>query len=181
MTRIQKILLAALLIIFVIFLVLIFVINSYNDITQLDANAISQWSSFEKVYQPRYEQIVALNNRVARLKPGQDLNGKMNQRLVNYAQSRTVDSRIVALIDLEVNLKELDVMISGDSSLQSDAQIKQEFNDLKKTEPELLDAREKYNTAAQNYNQTISQMPDSLIASYFGLKPKTFLPVIWAQ
>ncbi len=179
MSTSQKILLAVLAVVFVLFIAIYFGINNYNDMAQMDAAIASNWSNFEKTYQPRFELIQRLSQRVEALGNPDGLATPVRGAELAYSQARTVEQRVLALIGLEGSLKTMLDAIKSQDKLKNDSQTAQTLKSLDSTRTLLLDAKSDYNEAVTKFDARVSGFPASLLAGYYGFAVKTPLPEIF--
>jgi LemA protein len=164
-------------------------INSYNNMVSLDQEVIKQWSQVENQYQRRADLIPNLVNTVKGyadfekdvLTKVTEARAKVSQfnitpELLNdpqaFAKFQSLQGELSgALSRLLVTVENYPQLKANENFLQLQAQ-------LEGTENRISVERKKFNEVVQSYNTTIKRFPASMLAGMFGFGEKQYFKAI---
>lgn len=158
--------------------------NSYNAMVKMDEGVQGAWSQVENVYQRRADLIP---NLVATVKgyaahEQQTLEGVINARskatqLTVSAENLTPESLAKyqkAQGELGAALGKLLAITENYPDLKANQNFLELQSQLEGTENRIAVERQKFNTAAQNYNTAIRMFPRNILAGMFGFEKKPY-------
>lgn len=144
-------------------------IGSYNNLVTLRETVNSQYSNIDVQLQRRMDLIPNLVSTV------KGYTSHESEVLKQIAESReklsgaeTVSDKANANAELSSALSRLLVIAENYPNLKADTQFTALTDELAGTENRIAVSRKDYNSAVQNYNQTIKKFPTVLIASMCG-------------
>lgn len=164
-------------------------INSYNNMVSLDQEVIKQWSQVENQYQRRADLIPNLVNTVkgyadfekdvltkvteARAKVSQfNITPELLNDPLAFAKFQSLQGELSgALSRLLVTVENYPQLKANENFLQLQAQ-------LEGTENRISVERKKFNEVVQSYNTTIKRFPASMLAGMFGFGEKQYFKAI---
>ncbi len=177
----------ALAIVGVIALLVLFSISSYNSLVRQDEQVKQSWAQVENVYQRRadlipnlvstvkgyaqHEQITFLEVTQARASVGKLETGAAMQ------DPKAFESFVNAQNQMGSALSRLLVTVERYPDLKANQNFLQLQSQLEGTENRITVERQRYNVAAQEFNQTIRQFPRTLFANWFNFKSKPYFAV----
>ncbi len=167
-------------------IMVIYGVKSYNKMVKMDEGVKSAWSQVENVYQRRLDLIPNLVETVkgyaahekqtfqdvteARAKAGGVLNIS-GQALNNPEQFQQFQQ---AQNNLSSALQRLMVVVEKYPDLKANENFLSLQDQLEGTENRITVERQKFNTAAQEYNIYIKQFPRVIIANIAGFREKPY-------
>lgn len=158
--------------------------NSYNAMVKMDEGVSGAWSQVENVYQRRADLIP---NLVATVKgyashEQETLEGVINAR--SKATQLTVNADDLtpetlakyqkAQGELGSALGKLLAITENYPDLKANQNFLELQSQLEGTENRIAVERQKFNSAAQNYNTSIRQFPRNMLAGMFGFEKKPY-------
>lgn len=182
MTRIQKILLAVLLITLVIFVSILAGVGAYNKLAELKQQALADWQEFERIYQLRFNLIERFAQKTSQLSDAyQGTVENIFQQRLAFGAARTLEDRFQALINMEEKLAELERFVKADPTLSQNQEISKLLGQLLDTRPSVLEIQKRYSRRAAAYNRRVALPGYNLIADYFNFHLLPVLPVLWPK
>lgn len=169
-------------ILLVLFLIYNFFSGRYNTMVSMEENVNTQWSNVETQYQRRYDLIPNLVNTVkgfaeqerevlvgvteARAKASSMNINPENLTEENLQQFNQAQGQLnSALSRLLVTVERYPDLKSNQNFLELQAQ-------LEGTENRITVARQRFNSAAQEYNTYVRQFPANMLAGMYGFERK---------
>ena len=169
-----------------------FFIGVRNNLVGLDEKVNQQWAQVESQYQRRYdlipnlvrtvqgaanfekstlEAVVNARSRVGQVAAPSGPPGAAGAATNNQA---AMDQFAAAQQNLSGALSRLLVVVERYPELKANQNFLELQSQLEGTENRIAVERQRYNTAAQEYNTAIRRFPASMVASMSGFKPKAY-------
>lgn len=150
--------------------------GNYNSMVSSKNQVEKSWSKVETQYQRRLDLI---GNLVESVKGAQgqekEVFGKIADARTRYNNASTINEKAEAASQVETNIAMIPRLQEAYPELKSNAQVTALMNELTKTEDGILQARDKFNETATNYNTGIQRFPKNIFANMFGFeKQKLF-------
>lgn len=176
-------------ILLVIAILVIWGINSYNNLVTLNESVNQSWSQVQNQYQRRTDLIPNLVNTVkgyANFERGvltdvTEARAKVSQMTVTpevlndpeaFQKFQQAQGQLTgALSRLLVTVENYPDLKANENFLQLQAQ-------LEGTENRIAVERRRFNETVQNYNTTIKRFPNSAFAAIFGFKQKQYFQAV---
>jgi len=170
-------------IIAVVAIIAVWAINAYNGMVTVQEQATTELANVQSTYQRRADLIPNLVETVKgyAAHEKETLEGVVNAR--TKATSINLDTENItpeklqefqqAQGELSSALGRLIAISEAYPDLKANENFKELQVQLEGTENRINEARNKYNTAVQNYNIKIRRMPNSLIAGFLGFDKMT--------
>ena len=166
-------------ILIIVVLILVFLINIYNNLVSLRQKVKNAWSQIEIQLQRRFDLIPNLVETV------KGYMGHESNILTKVAELRTAwaNAKTVAeKSNLDTQLSDTLKTIMAVSEAYPDLKANQNFlklqDELASTENQILTARTRFNEAVKPYNSHIKTFPNSLFAGMFGFKEKAYFTAV---
>ena len=165
-------------ILIIVVLILVFLINIYNNLVSLRQKVKNAWSQIEIQLQRRFDLIPNLVETV------KGYMGHESNILTKVAELRTAwaNAKTVAeKSNLDTQLSDTLKTIMAVSEAYPDLKANQNFislqQELANTENKISFSRQFYNDSVTMYNTKLEVFPSNIIASMFGFKPEEFFKV----
>lgn len=169
----------------VVVLIVIYAINGYNNLVQLEENVKQRWSQVENQYQRRADLVPNLVNTV---KGAADFE---KETLTQVIEARSKASSIQMSSEMLENPEKLQQFNQAQTQLSGalsrlmvrverypELKANQNFQDLQSqlegTENRIAVERDRFNRAARDYNSKIRQFPTNLLAGLGGFESKAY-------
>ena len=166
-------------------LIVIYGINGYNNLVQLEENVKQRWSQVENQYQRRADLIPNLVNTV------QGAADFEKETLTQVIEARSKASSIQMSPEMLENPEQMQQFQQAQGALSGalsrlmvrverypQLQANQNFRDLQSqlegTENRIAVERDRFNRSAEQYNSTIRQFPTNLLAGIGGFDQKSY-------
>ena len=166
-------------------LIVIYGINGYNNLVQLEENVKQRWSQVENQYQRRADLIPNLVNTV------QGAADFEKETLTQVIEARSKASSIQMSPEMLENPEQMQQFQQAQGALSGalsrlmvrverypKLQANQNFRDLQSqlegTENRIAVERDRFNRSAEEYNSTIRQFPTNLLAGIGGFDTKAY-------
>lgn len=156
--------------------------NGYNSFVAKEQNVITKWSNVETVYQKRANLIPNLQNTVKAYSKfeqetlTQVIEARSKATSVNIDPSNMTEADMAkyqaAQGQLTGALSRLMVVVEKYPDLKADQQYLNFQREYTAIENSVRSETVYYNEAAQNYNTTIKQFPNNIIANFTNFKEK---------
>lgn len=149
--------------------------GSYNGLVSMDENVNKYWSNVESQLQRRMDLIPNLVESVK----GYSIHEKdaiksVTDARAKLAGAKNVDDQIAGQNELSGALSRLLLVVENYPNLKADANFRQLNDELAGTENRINISRMDYNTAVQQYDQSIRKFPTVIFARIFGFNAKPY-------
>ncbi|MCC8088759.1 MAG: LemA family protein [Rikenellaceae bacterium] len=171
----------ALIVIGVLVLIAIFsTVGKYNSLQRMRESVKSQWANVENQYQRRADLIPNLVNTVkgyashesSTLEAVTDARARATQMQVNFEDlnDQTIANYNAAQGQLSSALGRLMAIAESYPDLKANQNFRDLQVQLEGTENRISTERKRFNDEARDYNTTIRQFPNNIIAGLFGFE-----------
>ena len=174
--KLTKAALATLIILVVVAFIGMFLATGYNSLVKNKAEIDNSWAQVETQYQRRLDLITNLVSSVKGSQTQeQKVFGDIAEARTRYSGATNSNDKAEAASKTESALGRLLVITESYPELKSNANIQSLISQLSATEDTIATARNSYNSAAKDYNISVSVFPKNLLANMFGYeKQKLF-------
>jgi len=163
------------LILLIVFVVLAWIVISYNGFIQLTNRANEAWSDIDVQLKRRFDLIPNLVTTVkAYAKHEKTVFEEVTQARVKAMNASSVHDKDVANGAVKDAVGKILAIAENYPTLMASDNFKKLQDELTDTEDTIASARKYYNGTVRNLNIKIHSFPDMLIASVAGFKPREF-------
>jgi LemA protein len=168
-----------LVIVLIVVVILAFwVIGKYNFFVNQNEAITSQWAQVENQLQRRFDLIPNVINTVKGItKQEKDVFSQLADARTRYAGSTTVDQKATTAGQVESSLGRLLVIVENYPELKSSQSFRDLTVELEGTENRISVERMKYNDLVKSLNANVKMFPNSIPASIFGVKERSYFEV----
>lgn len=150
----------------------------YNGLVALRNDINKSWANIDVLLKQRHDELPRL---VDVCKGYMQYERKTLQSLMEartrYAAATNVDQKAKASGDLSASVGKLFAVAENYPALQANALFLELQKRISELESQIADRREFYNDAINLFNTRIQQMPDTLVARFFGFQPRSMFQV----
>ncbi len=175
-------LMASLVILFIIAGVLIYAGVIYNGLVAMRNDIDKSWANVDVLLKQRHDEVPRL---VHVCKGYMHHERETLQRLIEarslYSAAATIEQKVQASGGLSASVGNLFAVAENYPALQANASFLELQKRITELESQIADRREFYNDAINVFNTRIQQLPDTLIASLFGIRPRLMFLVSPAE
>jgi LemA protein len=162
----------------VIFLVIVFVIATYNGLIQLRVRADNAWSDIDVQLKRRHDLIPNLVETVKGYAAHEKGTFENVAKYRSMAMSATTtNERAEAEGQLTMALKGLLAVAEAYPQLQASQQFRDLQNSLTGLESDIQNSRRYFNAVVRDLNTKIAVFPTNILAGMFGFQPRQFFEV----
>jgi LemA protein len=162
----------------VIFLVIVFVIATYNGLIQLRVRADNAWSDIDVQLKRRHDLIPNLVETVKGYAAHEKGTFENIARFRSAAMSATSpEQKMQAEGSLTQALRGLLMVAENYPQLQANQEFMSLQNSLKEVEDSLQNSRRYYNAVVRDLNTRIQTFPTNMMAGMFGFRPRPFFEI----
>jgi LemA protein len=166
----------------VIFLVIVFVIATYNGLIQLRVRADNAWSDIDVQLKRRHDLIPNLVETVKGYAAHEKGTFENIAKFRSAAMSATSpEQKMQAEGSLTQALRGLLMVAENYPQLQANQEFMSLQNSLKEVEDSLQNSRRYYNAVVRDLNTRIQTFPTNLMAGMFGFTPRPFFEIDAAE
>ena len=162
----------------VVFLVIVFIIATYNGLVQLRVRADNAWSDIDVQLKRRHDLIPNLVETVKGYAAHEKGTFENIAKFRNAAMSATsAEQKMEAEGQLTQALRGLLMVAENYPQLQANQEFMSLQNSLKEVEDSLQNARRYYNAVVRDLNTRIQTFPTNLMAGMFNFTTRSFFEI----
>jgi LemA protein len=155
-------------------LALLWGILAFNAMSRANQQVNSAWAQVENVLQRRADLIPKLVN----VTKAQSKNEKEVIKLLlssrdAFIKAQNPQDKLAASAKIDSALKQFDKVVSSTGLGSSQAYINLQY-EIAGSENRIATERKRYNDTIASYNQKVTSFPNSIVATFTGMKPKEF-------
>ena len=160
-------------ILIIVVLILVFLINIYNNLVSLRQKVKNAWSQIEIQLQRRFDLIPNLVETVKGYM-GHESNilTKVAELRTAWANAKTVAEKSNLDTQLSDTLKTIMAVSEAYPDLKANENFKDLSKQLTKVEDDITNSRKYYNGVVRIYNNKVEMFPSNIFAGLFGYKSK---------
>ena len=148
-----------------------YTVTNYNNLINLKENVNNQYSNIDVCLQRRSDLIPNLVSTVkGYTNHEKEILTQISESRAKLSGASNINEKSQASTELTSAISRLLVVVENYPNLKADAQFIALTDELAGTENRIAVARRDYNTAVQNYNQTIKKFPVNIIANMFNFE-----------
>lgn len=156
----------------------ILMVNSYNNLVELEERVDSAWAQVENVLKRRADLIPNLVNTVkGYASHEEEVLTQITKARSSFNRANTPREYAEANAELERALSNLYVVVENYPELKASENFSNLQYELAGTENRISTERMRYNEAVQKFNTTIKRFPTNILANIFGFEPKQYFEI----
>lgn len=160
---------------FIVLIIVVWFIGTYNSLVSADQSANEKWSQVENQYQRRADLIPNLVETVKGYAAHESkVFIEVAEARSQWASAKTQGEKIKAAEGMDSALSRLMVVVESYPQLKASENFVTLQAQLEGTENRVTVARMDYNTAVREYNVKIKTIPTSIVAGIYGYNDKPF-------
>ncbi len=158
---------------FIILVIVIWFIGTYNSLVSADMTVNEKWSQVENQYQRRADLIPNLVETVKGYASHEKtVMEEVTRARSQWASAKTPDEKIKAADQMDTAISRLMVVVENYPQLKASDNFVALQAQLEGTENRVTVARMDYITAVKDYNVKIKKIPTSIVAGVYGFQDK---------
>ena len=162
----------------VVAIIVLFVINTYNNLVGLRNKVKDQWAQIDVQLKRRFDLIPNLVETVkGYAKHESDTLEAVVKARNTYLSASTPEAQMKADGELTQAITKLFALSEAYPELKANENFKQLQSELTSTEDKISYARQFYNDIVMKYNNKIEMFPSNIVAGMFNFKTQAFFEV----
>ena len=163
---------------FVLIAVFGYLIMLYNGLVALKNDIDKAWANIDVLLKQRHDELSKLLDVTkGYMEFERDTLTKITQARSQYQQAVTVDQKAQADQSMTSALRGFFAVAENYPELKANANFLQLEQRITQLENQIADRREFYNDSVNTFNIRIQQVPDTFVAAFMRLTPRTMLKV----
>jgi LemA protein len=164
--------------VFVIVAFVVYLVTLYNGLVALKNDIDKSWANIDVLLKQRHDELTKLLDVTKGYADFErDTLSKITQARSQYQQAVTVDQKAQADQSMTSALRGFFAVAENYPDLKANASFMQLQQRITQLENQIADRREFYNDCVNTFNIRIQQVPDTFVASFMQLTPRTLLKV----
>jgi len=164
--------------VFVIVAFVAYLVTLYNGLVALKNDIDKSWANIDVLLKQRHDELTKLLDVTKGYADFErDTLTKITQARSQYQQAVTVDQKAQADQSMTSALRGFFAVAENYPELKANASFMQLQQRITQLESQIADRREFYNDCVNTFNIRIQQVPDTFVASFMQLSPRTMLKV----
>ena len=160
---------------FIVFIIVVWFIGTYNSLVATNQDVNAKWSQVENQYQRRADLIPNLVNTTKGYATHESSTlEKVTQARSQWAGAKTQGDKMKAASEMDSALSRLMLVVEAYPDLKASSNFATLQAQLEGTENRISTERMRYNEAVRDYNTKIKGIPTSIVADMYGYKDKPF-------
>jgi len=161
---------------------LIYLGTLYNGLVALRNDIDKAWANIDVLLKQRHDELPrVLDVCKGYMQYERETLQHLVEARTNYAMATTVDQKTQASSNLSASVQRLFATAENYPDLKANATFMELQKRISELENQIADRREFYNDAINLFNTRLRQMPDTLISSALGMKPRAMFHVTAAE
>jgi LemA protein len=162
--------------------VITYAVMIYNGLIAMRNDIDKSWANIDVLLKQRHDELPRLVDVCkGYMQYERETLQQLTQARARFAAAVSVDQKARASSDLSASVSRLFATAESYPDLKANQTFLQLQKRITELEDEISDRREFYNDAINLFNTRIQQMPDTLIASLLGMKPRPMFQVTAAE
>ncbi|HZP16985.1 MAG TPA: LemA family protein [Terriglobales bacterium] len=163
---------------FAIVAVLGYAVTIYNGLVALKNDIDKAWANIDVLLKQRHDELTKLLDVTkGYMEFERDTLTRITQARSQYQQAVTVDQKAEADRSMTSALRGFFAVAENYPELKANANFMQLQQRITQIENQIADRREFYNDSVNTFNIRIQQVPDTFVAAFMRLTPRTMLKV----
>ncbi|MGB7846753.1 MAG: LemA family protein [Candidatus Acidiferrum sp.] len=171
-------LIPTLIVVFLLAGIFIYLATIYNGLVALRNDIDKAWSNIDVLLKQRHDELPRLFDVCkGYMQYERETLKTLTDARARYAMATTVDQKSIASGSLSVSVQKLFAVAENYPDLKANVSFLELQKRITELEGQIADRREFYNDSINLFNTRIQEMPDALLASAMGLKPRAMFQV----
>jgi LemA protein len=163
---------------FVIVAGLVYLATIYNGLVALKNDIDKSWANIDVLLKQRHDELSKLlDTTKGYMEFERDTLTKITQARSQYQQAVTVDQKAQADQSMTSALRGFFAVAENYPELKANTNFQVLEKRISELESQIADRREFYNDSVNTFNIRIQQVPDTFVAAFMQLTPRTMLKV----
>jgi LemA protein len=152
-----------------------FVVTIYNDVVSLRRRIDKAWANIEVLLQQRHDQLPALVDAIRGIMAYErDVLTAVTTARAAFSPTAPIPSQAATAAETTAAVRMLFATVERYPEIKSAQNVLALQAEIERIESMLADRRELYNDQVYRYNTRIGQVPATLLAGWFGWRPRPF-------
>ena len=163
---------------FVIVAVVVYLVTLYNGLVALKNDIDKSWANIDVLLKQRHDELTKLlDTTKGYMEFERDTLTKITLARSQYQQAVTIDQKAQADQSMTSALRGFFAVAENYPELKANTNFQLLEKRISELESQIADRREFYNDCVNTFNIRIQQVPDTFVASFMRLTPRTMLKV----
>jgi LemA protein len=164
---------------FIVVVLVVWFIGTYNSLVNSDQDVNAKWSQVENQYQRRADLVPNLVATVqGYAKHESSTLEEVTAARSQWAGAKNQDDKMKAATQMDSALSRLMVVVEAYPDLKASSNFATLQAQLEGTENRISTERMRYNDAVRDYNTKIKSIPTSIVADIYGYKDKPYFEAV---
>ena len=156
----------------------IYLVTIYNGLVAIKNDIDKAWANIDVLLKQRHDELTKLLDVTkGYMEFERDTLTKITQARSQYQQANTVEQKVQADQSMTSALRGFFAVAENYPDLKANNNFQQLQQRITSLENQIADRREFYNDSVNTFNIRIQQVPDTFVASFMKLTPRTMLKV----
>jgi len=158
--------------------IVVYLVTLYNGLVALKNDIDKAWANIDVLLKQRHDELTKLlDTTKGYMNFERDTLTKITQARSQYQQAVTFDQKAQADQSMTSALRGFFAVAENYPDLKANANFMALEQRISQLENQIADRREFYNDCANTFNIRIQQVPDTFVANFMQLTPRTMLKV----
>jgi len=163
---------------FAIVAAVIYVVTIYNGLVAIKNDIDKAWANIDVLLKQRHDELTKLlDTTKGYMEFERDTLTRITQARSQYQQAVTVDQKAQADQSMTSALRGFFAVAENYPELKANTNFQLLEKRISELESQIADRREFYNDSVNTFNIRIQQVPDTFVATFMQLTPRTMLKV----
>ena len=155
-----------------------YLVTIYNGLIALKNDIDKSWANIDVLLKQRHDELTKLlDTTKGYMEFERDTLTKITQARSQYQQAVTIDQKAQADQSMTSALRGFFAVAENYPELKANTNFQMLEKRISELESQIADRREFYNDSVNTFNIRIQQVPDTFVAAFMRLTPRTMLKV----
>jgi len=156
----------------------VYLVTIYNGLVALKNDIDKSWANIDVLLKQRHDELTKLLDATkGYMEFERDTLTKITQARSQYQQAVTIDQKAAADQSMTAALRGFFAVAENYPDLKTNSNFQTLEKRISELESQIADRREFYNDCVNTFNIRIQQVPDTLVAGFMHLTPRTLLKI----
>jgi LemA protein len=156
----------------------VYLITLYNGLVALKNDIDKPWANIDVLLKQRHDELTKLlDTTKGYMDFERETLTRITQARSQYQQAVTVDQKVQADQTMTSALRGFFAVAENYPELKANSNFQMLQKRISELESQIADRREFYNDCVNTFNIRIQQVPDTFVASFMRLTPRTLLKI----
>ena len=163
---------------FAIVAFVVYLVTIYNGLVALKNDIDKSWANIDVLLKQRHDELTKLlDTTKGYMDFERDTLTRITQARSQYQQAVTIDQKVQADQSMTSALRGFFAVAENYPELKANSNFQVLEKRISELENQIADRREFYNDCVNTFNIRIQQVPDTFVAAFMRLTPRTMLKV----